>query len=249
LDEWVEKTNRPSFIPNDPITIPHRFNKKQDIEIAGFFAAIMAWGNRKTIINKCSDLLERMDNAPHDFVLNSSNQELKRLEGFVHRTLNDTDVLFLIEFLSRWYSANPSLEQAFSSTLDSGDPTVENALKGFYNKVFTGEWISERTRKHIASPSKKSACKRLNMFLRWMVRSDQKGVDFGIWKTIKPSQLVCPLDIHVYRVANNLKILDRKAMDWKAATDLTKALRVLDPLDPVRYDFALFGLGVSGFAT
>ncbi len=246
LDSWVDRVNSQGFIANDPITIPHRFSVKQDIEIAGFFAAIMAWGSRTTIINKCSNLLERMDNEPYDFLKNHSNQELKKLEGFVHRTLNDTDLLYLIDFLSRWYDEHNSLENAFTSNLNAQDATVENGLVGFYNHVFSASYAPKRTQKHIATPAKKSACKRLNMYLRWMVRSDNRNVDFGIWKNIKTSQLICPLDVHVHRVALGLGIMNRKQPDWLAAIELTEQLSRFDPEDPVKYDFALFGMGVSG---
>lgn len=243
----MEKTNRPDFVSYDPVSIPHRFLIKQDIEIAGFFAAIMAWGNRKTIINKCSELLERMDNSPYEFIRKHRPSDLKRLEGFVHRTLNDGDVLYLIDFLHRWYTNHESLESAFSLHMADSDKTVERGLIGFYETVFSGEHILDRTKKHIASPHKKSACKRLNMYLRWMVRLDDKDVDFGLWETIKPSQLICPLDVHVSRVALELGLLKRKQNDWLSALELTTELSRFDPQDPVKYDFALFGLGLSGF--
>ena len=245
LDKKVEQYNQPFFIKDDPLSIPHRFAKKQDIEIAGFFAAILAWGNRKSIINSCENLLVRMDNAPHDFCLHHSAKEAKNLLAFKHRTFKDTDLLCLINFFKNHYAKNRSLETAFTKGMGPGDTTVENALIGFHNYVFTNNAdFEERTRKHIASPAKKSACKRLNMFLRWMVRNDNKGVDFGIWKNIQPAQLICPIDVHVSRVAKRLNILHRKQTDWQAALELTGYLRTLDPADPVKYDFALFGLGV-----
>ncbi len=247
LEEWYHKTNQDVFIASDPICIPHRFKKKQDIEIAGFFAAIMAWGNRATIINKCSLLMQLMDDSPHDFIRNALDTDMKRFEGFAHRTMNDTDVLYLIEFLRQWYSQHESLELAFSQKLKPQDETVYSGLSGFYDQVFSIEPVSVRTQKHIANPVKGSACKRLNMYLRWMVRQDNSGVDFGIWKTIKPSQLVCPLDVHVQRVALKLGLLNRKQSDWTAAATLTKALKEFDSDDPVKYDYALFGLGLSGF--
>lgn len=245
LDEKVRRYNASDFIADDPITIPHRFSKKQDIEIAGFFAAILAWGNRKSIIQSCNTLMERMDQAPYEFCLSHSSKELKRLLGFKHRTFNETDLLCLVQFFHRHYSKHASLETAFAQGLLPGDETVENALTGFHNEVFgmPGEY-EERTRKHIATPAKKSACKRLNMYLRWMVRQDRKGVDFGLWKKIKPAQLVCPLDVHVARVARKLGLLHRTQNDWQAALELTHNLRQLNPIDPVQYDFALFGLGV-----
>lgn len=247
LDEWYHKTNERVFIANDPICIPHRFEQLQDIEIAGFFAAIMAWGNRTTIINKCTQLLGLMDNEPYQFIIHSKDKEYQRFEGFVHRTMNDTDVLYLLWFLKKWYREHNSLEAAFVHGLGKEDETVEGGLMGFYNLVFSGDNQSKRTQKHIATPAKKSACKRLNMYLRWMVRKDTSGVDFGIWNQISPSQLVCPLDVHVHRVALSLGLIDRTQADWKTALLLTESLREFDSEDPVKYDYALFGLGLSGF--
>ena len=244
LDRKVEEYNRPEFIKDDPISIPHLFKKKADIEIAAFFAAIFAWGNRTTIIQKSRELMQLMQMSPHAFVLNASDRELKDLAKFKHRTFNTTDLYYFIEFLKNHYSRNPSLEVAFTKSLQANDDTVENALNGFYDYFFSLEHVPGRTMKHIASPAKRSTCKRLNMFLRWMVRQDQKGVDFGIWKEISPHQLVCPIDLHVARVAKRFNLLTRKQTDWFAALELTTYLRKLDPKDPVKYDFALFGLGV-----
>jgi len=244
LNYKVDFYNQPSFIVNDPICIPHRFTKKQDIEIGGFFAAIFAWGNRTTIINKSKELIDLMDNAPHQFVMQHHVKDLKKIEGFKHRTFNTTDLLYCIEFFNRHYSKNDSLENAFSQWMHKNDETIENGLNGFYHYFFSLPYIPERTRKHIASPEKKSSCKRLNMFLRWMVRTDNKGVDFGIWKTISPFQLICPIDVHVARVAKQFNLLQRKQTDWQAALELTAYLRTLDAADPVKYDFALFGTGV-----
>ena len=238
LDKKVDEYNQPSFIKNDPISIPHSFSKKQDIEVSGFFAAVFAWGNRTTIIQKCRELMQRMDNAPHDFILNHEEQHLSHLLGFKHRTFNDTDLLYFVAFLQHHYRNNKSLESAFV------DKDIEHALTRFYHYFFSLDHVPQRTKKHIASPERKSTCKRLNMFLRWMVRNDNKGVDFGIWKKIKPSQLICPVDLHVARVARRFKLLDRKQTDWQAALDLTAHLKQLDANDPVKYDFALFGLGV-----
>ena len=245
LDSKIELYNLSSFIKDDPISIPHLFTKQPDIEIAGFFAALLAWGNRKSIINSCNTLLAKMDNAPYEFIMHHNAKELKKLTGFKHRTFNDTDLLCLVQFLKQHYSKNKSLETAFSKWMKPGDETVEHALAGFHHYVFSNpEYFAERTRKHIATPEKKSACKRLNMFLRWMVRQDDKGVDFGIWKNIQPSQLICPLDVHVARVARKLGILQRTQDDWLAAAELTAYLRNLDAADPVKYDYALFSLGV-----
>ncbi|WP_109833313.1 TIGR02757 family protein [Reichenbachiella versicolor] len=239
LDEKVREFNRPNFIEDDPISIPHRFKRKQDIEIAGFFAAILAWGQRKTIINKCSELMARMDDSPYDFVKHHSENDLKKLEDFKHRTFNDTDLLYFIYFLSRHYQKHNSLEPAFTKGKDA-----ENKLTAFHDYFFEDPYAPNRTRKHIATPERNSACKRINMYLRWMVRKDKFGVDFGIWNTITPNELICPLDIHVSRSGRKLGLISRKQDDWKTAIELTEALKKLDPKDPVQYDFALFGLGV-----
>jgi len=240
LDKKVDKYNQPFFIKDDPICIPHLFTKKQDIEIAGFFAAIFAWGNRATIIKKSKELLQLMDMQPHEFCLHHDSKDLKRLIGFKHRTFNDTDLLYFVEFFKYHYSQHKSLESAF--VLD-GD-TIEKILAGFHHYFFSLEHVPRRTKKHIANPERGSTCKRLNMFLRWMVRNDNKGVDFGIWKKITPAQLICPIDLHVARVAKRFSLLHRKQIDWLAAIELTDYLRTLDKNDPVKYDFALFGMGV-----
>jgi uncharacterized protein (TIGR02757 family) len=248
LDKKVIQFNNPSFIKDDPVCIPHLFSKKQDIEIAGFFAAVFAWGIRKTIINKSKLLLQLMDNAPYDFCVNHSDDDLKKLVGFCHRTFNDTDLLYFISFLKFHYSKHKSLESAFfnNKTIQQYNDcdTVEKSLNHFYQYFFSLEEVPARTKKHIASPQKNSSCKRLNMYLRWMVRNDNKGVDFGLWKKIYPSQLICPLDVHVARVSRHFGLLTRKQVDWQAAVELTDELRKFDKNDPVKYDFALFGLGV-----
>lgn len=240
---------QPDFIKDDPISIPHRFTKQQDIEIAGFFAAILAWGNRKSIINSCNKLMQRMDAAPYDFIMNFEEDDLKPFMGFVHRTFNSTDLFHFFDFLQYHYrvAKQPSLETAFSRHLQPHDENIETAFTGFYNSFFDVKVFEDypvRTQKHIATPAKKSACKRLNMFLRWMVRSNAGGVDFGIWKNIKPSQLVCPLDLHVSRVARHFNLLQRPNNDWLSALELTNHLKEMDASDPVKYDYALFGLGV-----
>jgi uncharacterized protein (TIGR02757 family) len=244
LNQKVAAYNQPAFIKDDPISIPHGFTRKQDIEIAGFFAAIFAWGNRTIIINKSRALLALMDNAPYQFITGHSDADLKKLLHFKHRTFNTTDLLYFIYFLRHHYTAHTSLETAFSQWMDDGDEDTEQALTGFYRYFVSLEETPPRTRKHIASPEKNSTCKRLNMFLRWMVRRDKAGVDFGIWRSISPAQLVCPIDVHVARVARRFDLLQRNAIDWQAAVELTGYLRTLDPKDPVKYDFALFGLGV-----
>lgn len=244
LNRKAAEYNRPSFIPDDPISIPHQFTRKQDIEIAGFFAAIFAWGNRTTIIKKTSELMALMDKAPHQFVLDSAPNKLKQLTSFKHRTFNTTDLLYFIEFLHYHYSHHNSLEVAFTKGMSSTDLSIEQGLIGFYEYFFSLEHVPARTRKHIATPARKSSCKRLSMYLRWMVRSDNNGVDFGIWKKINPAQLICPIDLHVARVAKRFNLLQRTQTDWLAALELTNHLRQLDPADPSKYDFALFGLGV-----
>lgn len=244
LDRKADEYNRPSFIAPDPISVPHRFRKKQDIEIAGFFASIFAWGNRTIIINKTTELMTMMDNAPHDFILHHTGKEIQGLLTFKHRTFNTTDLLYFIEWLHYHYSEYESLETAFSQWMQPGDETVERALIGFQRSFFSLPDAPQRTKKHIATPERGSTCKRLNMFLRWMVRSDDRGVDFGIWKAIHPSQLICPIDVHVARVAKRFNLVERKQVDWLTALELTAHLRKLDPADPAKYDFALFGLGV-----
>lgn len=239
LDSKVEEYNRPSFIQNDPVTIPHAFTKKQDIEIAGFFAALFAWGNRTTIINKSKELMQLMDNAPFEFCTRHTEKDLQRLLQFKHRTFNTTDLLYCLSFFRHHYTLHRSLESAFT---EHGE-TVEQMLTGFHHYFFSLEHVPARTKKHIATPERKSSCKRLNMFLRWMVRRDNKGVDFGIWKKISPSQLICPIDVHVARVAKRINLLERKQADWQAAVELTHQLSLFDKADPVKYDFALFGLG------
>lgn len=242
LDQKVDEYNRPGFITNDPISIPHSFSKKQDIEISGLFASILAWGQRVTIINKCNQLMERMDRSPHDFILNHQEKDLNRLLDFKHRTFNTTDTLYFIEALKWYYQQHDSLEDAFYF---KDSETIEQGLVQFHDLFFSLEDAPRRTRKHIPTPIRKSTCKRLSMYLRWMVRQDKRGVDFGIWSKIKPSQLVCPCDLHVDRVARKLKLIKRKQTDWQTALELTTNLRMLDARDPVKYDFALFGLGVE----
>ncbi|WP_439505080.1 TIGR02757 family protein [Sediminibacterium sp.] len=243
FNKKVEEYNQPSFIVSDPICIPHLFTKKQDIEIAGFFAAIFAWGNRTTIINKSKELMQLMQMQPHLFCLNASAAKLKKLEGFKHRTFNTTDLLYCIEFFKQHYQQYDSLENAFMPDNKSPE-SIKEALSYFHHYFFSLEDAPLRTKKHISTPEKGSSCKRLNMFLRWMVRKDKAGVDFGIWKNIKPNELICPIDLHVARVAKRFNLLDRKQTDWLAAEELTNYLKKLDPKDPAKYDFALFGLGV-----
>ena len=245
LDQKVEQYNQPGFIPNDPVSIPHRFSKKQDIEVSGFFAAILAWGQRKTIINKCLELIQMMDNAPHEFLIHHQEADLKHFLTFKHRTFNDIDTLYFIHFLSWFYRNHDSLEEAFLIDRKYGNATMEKLLISFHEFFFSLPDAPQRTKKHIATPARKAACKRINMFLRWMVRKDENGVDFGIWDKISPAQLICPCDVHVDRVARKLGLIDRKQTDWLTAVELTGRLSEFDPTDPVKYDFALFGLGVE----
>ena len=303
LDEHVERFNRPDFIEDDPISIPHRFSKPQDIEITAFWTAILAWGQRKTIINSANRLFEFMDNAPYDFIKNHQEIDRKRFESFKHRTFQPTDALYFLAFLQQFYQKNDSLETAFARHLNptgatsilenqtansthflkKKDPSVlqpltnilqkkdysvakplinfqenaatqnpklgtqntSDALVGFHKDFFDLPDVPHRTRKHIATPLSKSTCKRLCMFLRWMVRRDANGVDFGIWQTIKPSQLLMPLDVHVERHARRLGLLERPQTDWLTVLELTENLRQFDAEDPVKYDFALFGMGIA----
>jgi uncharacterized protein (TIGR02757 family) len=245
LDEKVQHYNNPSFITADPIAVPHRFTKKQDIEIAGFFAATIAWGNRKSILANANALMERMDNAPHDFILNHTKADLEVLNGFVHRTFQEEDVKFFAQRLQDMYQTFGSLENVFIPELD--ETHMHNVLTRFH-KLFFAVPHPKRTLKHVANPAKKSAAKRLHMFLRWMVRNDNAGVDLGIWKKISPRVLSCPLDVHSGNVARAVGVLERKQNDLAAVKELDAKLRTLDPNDPVKYDFALFGLGVfEGF--
>jgi uncharacterized protein (TIGR02757 family) len=244
LNEKADQYNRPFFIESDPIAVPHRFSQKQDIEIAGFFAAIFSWGQRPTIIAKSMDLMERMDFSPYTFIKDHQEADLKSLLGFKHRTFQELDLLWLVEKLQRHYREHISLEAAF---LRNGKGVFYEpylALKGFHDYLFDDPFAPSRTRKHVATPERKSTCKRINMFLRWMVRKDERGVDFGIWDQIPQSQLICPFDLHVERVARALGLIKRKQGDWLTALELTEQLKAFDADDPVKYDFALFGLGV-----
>jgi uncharacterized protein (TIGR02757 family) len=241
LDEKVILYNNPKFIDSDPIQIPHLFSKKEDIEIAAFLTAIISWGNRTMIMRNAFKMMELLDNAPHDFILNHEEKDLKSLEGFVHRTFNYIDFKQFIKSLQHIYLQHGGLEQALSIKDES--KTYQTAINNFKTLFFEVDH-QQRTQKHISDPLKNSAAKRINMFLRWMVRNDKAGVDFGLWETHSPANLSCPLDVHSGNVARKLKLLLRKQNDWKAVAELDKKLRSLDKSDPVKYDFALFGLGV-----
>lgn len=247
LDHQYKLQHQKAFIQSDPIVVPHRFTKKQDIEISGLFAAVFAWGIRKTIINKTNELMHLMDDAPYQFCLQHKETDLKKMLRFVHRTFNATDLLYFIHFLKHHYLQSESLESAFFTHRITHKKlqSVEDGLNHFHQYFVSLEDFPLRTKKHIAHPAANSSCKRLNMFLRWMVRKDSKGIDFGIWDSIKPADLICPLDVHVVRVANNLGILQNNKVNWETAIVLTEYLKILDPKDPIKYDFALFGMGVN----
>ena len=245
LQEKAEFYNCRAFIEKDPISVPHAFTLAQDREIAGFFAAILAWGNRTTIIANALRLMQWMDDKPHEFVLHHKPSDLRPFLGFAHRTFNTTDLLYTLSFLQQHYLEHDSLQQAFAPGATYSYPTVEQALIHFHNYFFSDPDHPDRTRKHIPTPLRRSACKRLNMYLRWMVRRDKKGVDFGIWNTIAPSQLILPLDVHVASVAVRLGLLPDARSTWDNADLLTARLRLIDPVDPARFDFALFGLGMA----
>lgn len=241
LDEKVVQYNHPSFLESDPIQIPHNFTKKEDIEISAFLTATIAWGNRKSIIINAQKLMSLLDDAPHDFIMNHQKKDLARFDGFVHRTFNGDDASYFMKSLQNMYQNHGGIEAVFNAYMQNN--SMQPAISGF-KEVFFNIPHPKRTTKHISDPLKGSAAKRINMFLRWMVRDGSTGVDFGIWKSISPASLSCPLDVHSGNVARKLKLLKRKQNDAKALAELDISLRKLDPLDPVKYDFALFGLGV-----
>ena len=243
LEEKYNQFNQLEFIASDPISIPHLFDKKEDIEIAGFLVATIAWGQRKSIINNGKKIVELMDLAPYDFIMNHTENDLKRLNKFVHRTFNSTDLTFFMQSLQHIYTKHGGLENIFAL-----HPTDMKKSIHHFKQVFFEIEHPKRTQKHIADPLKKSSAKRINMFLRWMCRKDKRGVDFGIWNAIEPKSLMCPLDVHSGNVATKLGLLNRKQNDWQAVEELTHQLRIFDKNDPVKYDFSLFGLGVfEGF--
>lgn len=247
LEEKYFLFNNRSFIETDPIQIPHQFTKKEDIEIAAFLAATIAWGQRKTIIGNAQKLMLWMDNAPHDFILNHSAKELAPFKKFVHRTFNGTDCVFFIKSLQNIYLKHGGLEGAFGKGIKTKDESIKNGITGF-RKIFLEIKHESRSDKHISNPESKSSAKRLCMYLRWMVRNDKKGVDFGIWKKINASQLCLPLDVHTGNVSRKLGLLTRTQDDWQAVEEITSVLKQFDKNDPVKYDFALFGLGAfEGF--
>ena len=247
LDEKYFQFNNTSFIETDPISIPHQFSKKEDIEIASLLVATIAWGQRTSIINNGNKLMRLMNDEPHDFILNFSKKDAARFEGFVHRTFNSTDCVFFLNSLKHIYTKHGGLEAAFSTDFSSNETDVKNAITNF-RALFLNTEHQSRSEKHISNPSAKSSAKRLCMFLRWMVRKDKHGVDFGIWKSIKSSQLCLPLDLHTGNVSRKLCLLNRTQNDWQAVEEITSVLRTFDKNDPIKYDFSLFGLGAfEGF--
>lgn len=245
LDAKVDQYNNPTFIESDPIQIPHLFTSKEDIEISAFLSATIAWGNRKMIIKNAGKMMEIMGNSPFDFIMNHNESQLEKLNGFVHRTFNATDFNYFIKALHHIYKEHKGLENVFY--INSEKESLQSSIH-YFKKIFFEIEHPHRTQKHISDPFKGSAAKRINMFLRWMVRKDKAGVDFGIWKSLNPSQLSCPLDVHSGNVARKLGLINRKQNDAKALQELDINLRKMDPIDPVKYDFALFGLGVfEGF--
>lgn len=240
LEARVARYNQPAFIERDPIWVPHQFSRRQDVEISGLFAALLAWGQRPTILKKTAELMHRMDDAPYQFITQHADDDLKKLLKFCHRTFCDTDLLYFVHWLREFYGQHDTLEDAFLP-----GATMRERLVNFHSLFFSLPDAPARTRKHVATPARNSACKRLNMYLRWMVRRDSCGVDFGLWTRLAPAELICPIDVHVERQARLLGLLQREKVDWQAAEELTATLRLLDPLDPVKYDFALFGEGVG----
>lgn len=246
LDEKFVEYNQPQFIPPDPISIPHRYSRKEDIEISGLLTAIISWGRRDLIIRSAGKMMELMEEQPYEFVVHAGESDLERMRGFVYRTFQGDDCWFAIRGLRKIYREGGGLEKIMQ--ISPEDTSTLNAVMNLRKAVSEVEGFPHRTFKHFANPEKGSSAKRINMFLRWMCRTDQGGVDFGIWNSPQPHQLICPLDVHTGNVARKLGLLTRKQNDWKAALELTQNLRELNPSDPVRYDFSLFGLGVfEGF--
>ncbi len=244
LNKNVLRFNNRSFIANDPISIPHKFSRKEDIEIAGFLTALISWGNRPAILKSASNLMQLMGKHPFEFILSANDNELKQLTKFYYRTFNTSDLLFLVEAMKRIYLEKGGIE-AIANESFKQTGSVKGMITGLREEILKAPHLP-RSEKHLANPMKGSAAKRINMFLRWMVRDDDNGVDFGLWKRIPASALMIPLDIHSGRIARQLGLLQRKQNDWKAVEELTSNLRKLDPDDPIKYDYALFGIGISG---
>lgn len=241
FDSKFGRFNSTKFIAKDPISIPHQFSRLQDIEIIGFWVAMLSWGQRVTIINNGNKLVRLMGGSPYDFILNHKEGDLKPFEDFKHRTFNGTDALYFIHFFKRFYERYDSLEKAFTMHRKSEKDQVEEMFSGFNEFFFDDPHAPRRTQKHVASPARKSTCKRLNMFFRWMVRRDDQGVDFGLWRDIPMSALKIPLDVHVEKIARKYGLLTRKQRDWQAVLEITDHLSEMDPSDPVKYDYAMFG--------
>ena len=242
LEEKSALYNRTAFVDDDPVSIPHLFSKKEDIEIAAFLTATISWGKRSSILKNAKTLMEKMDGSPHQFILHFNQSDLNTFRSFKHRTFNGSDCIFFLKSLKNIYKNHTSLEAAFSPYIKDGVQIKDGIISA--RNTFFSLPHEIRQQKHFSDPAKGSAAKRLNMFLRWMVRKDKSGVDFGIWQKMQSSELLCPLDVHSGRVARKLGLLARKQDDWQAVTELTARLRKFDPLDPVKYDYALFGLGV-----
>nr|WP_256534364.1 TIGR02757 family protein [Lewinella sp. JB7] len=251
LDHYHDRFNRPAFVPDDPIGLVHAFSDPRDREIVGFWIAMLAWGRRATIIDKGHQLIEAMGGEPYRFITergHCSATIIRELGDWKHRTFTFADTCYFIQWLRWYYRRHESLEDAFARHLSAKDPTIEPALRGFHELFFSLPDAPHRTRKHVATPARNSRCKRLCMFLRWMVRTDDRGVDFGQWRRIRPDQLCMPLDVHVERVGRSLGLLTRKQCDWRAVVELTDKLKEYDAEDPTRFDFALFGMGVEGIS-
>lgn len=238
LNFKAEQYENPIFLESDPIQLPHRFSQKEDIEIVGFLISTIAWGNRKSIIKSGERLLEIMEQDPFEFIKTYNSGNLEH-SSFVHRTFNVTDLDFYFRSIQNIYKTG-SLESAFENKLAING--AQGRIISFRTKFMEIEHL-DRSHKHLSNPAKNSAAKRLNMYLRWMTRDAKKGVDFGIWKTIPTSELYLPLDVHTSNNARRLGLLTRKQDDWKALEELMAQLQLMDPIDPVKYDFALFGLG------
>jgi uncharacterized protein (TIGR02757 family) len=234
------KFNRPEFIENDPISIPHRFTIKEDIEISAFLTSMIAWGLRKTIIKNAENLVEMMDNSPYDFILNFTEKDLRVFENFKHRTFNNIDCNYFLNSLKNIYKNRSGLHEVFYSSYKENQRIDEAII--YFRKIFFELPHLKRTEKHIGNIETGSACKKINMFLRWMVRKDNCGVDFGLWDNISPSHLYLPLDVHSARISRQTGLLKRENNDWKAVIEVTENLKKFDPDDPVKYDFALFAV-------
>ncbi len=245
LEQKYLQFNHPDFIADDPIQIPHEFSKKEDVEIAGFLTATIAWGNRKAIIQSAQKWMQLMDYAPYDFVLQADEKDYRAMESFYYRTFNGVDTVHFLKSLKNIYQKHGGLETIFTEAIKQGWGIKGGLVE--LHRLFFGPDSPQRTQKHLANIEKGASAKRLNMYLRWMVRNDEKGVDFGLWKKIDPSELYLPLDVHTGNVGRALGLLQRKSNDWKAVEEITGVLRLMDQADPIKYDFSLFGMGIEGY--